>query len=275
MFERVHESAYLSAWVYCRTVAGNRTDDRDRERSCNVIRAVPAITAEHLGSTPPSARASTSRRGPIRPCARTHVCTSRPTTPRDAAAPGPGAGACGRPRNQPPLSPRHGHRPPGCPRTPRPRRARYSAVQRIWIFRSRTASTGPWPGCPRWSWWPTGCGRRGPAPGPGRPWWVPSWRSASGGAGEHGGMVPDRLRGRGSDGPGRGLGVEPVKRQSVEVSFKRDMKGRPSGSLKSGARLDLLLDVLTSAQAAGAPDGANVVVESGGSRAIITWEEDR
>lgn len=61
----------------------------------------------------------------------------------------------------------------------------------------------------------------------------------------------------------------------VEVVFKRDLKGRPSGALKSGARLDLLLDVLTSAQAAGAPDGANITLEDYGKRAVITWEEER
>jgi hypothetical protein len=61
----------------------------------------------------------------------------------------------------------------------------------------------------------------------------------------------------------------------VELSIKKDLKGRPSGVLKSGARLDALLDVLTTAQAAGASDGANVTLEDYGKRAVITWEEER
>lgn len=59
----------------------------------------------------------------------------------------------------------------------------------------------------------------------------------------------------------------------IELSSRIPLKKHPDGTLKSGARLDLLLDALTTAQAAGAPDGANVLVSE--NYVVITWEEDR
>lgn len=61
----------------------------------------------------------------------------------------------------------------------------------------------------------------------------------------------------------------------IQLNTRIPFKKHPVGSLKSGARLDLLLDALTTAQAAGVPDGANVTVEHMGEAVVITWEEDR
>lgn len=59
----------------------------------------------------------------------------------------------------------------------------------------------------------------------------------------------------------------------IQSKINKSFSKKPSGTLKSGTRLDDVLDFLTSAQAAGAPDGANVTVSE---RYIeITWEEER
>lgn len=59
----------------------------------------------------------------------------------------------------------------------------------------------------------------------------------------------------------------------VELKIRKTLKGKPEGVLKSGSRLDSVLDALTSAQAAGAPNGANVTVSE--NYVQITWEEER
>jgi len=59
----------------------------------------------------------------------------------------------------------------------------------------------------------------------------------------------------------------------VELVSRVLLKKSPSGTLKSGTRLEDALDVLTSAQAAGAPPGANVIISE--RQVIVTWEEDR
>jgi hypothetical protein len=59
----------------------------------------------------------------------------------------------------------------------------------------------------------------------------------------------------------------------VELKIRKVLKGKPDGTLKSGSRLSSVLDALTTAQAAGAPDGADVTVSGG--YVEITWEEDR
>lgn len=61
----------------------------------------------------------------------------------------------------------------------------------------------------------------------------------------------------------------------IELSSRTKLKGHADGTNRSGARLDLLLDALTTAQASGAPAGSNVVVEHMGGAVVITWEEDR
>lgn len=66
-----------------------------------------------------------------------------------------------------------------------------------------------------------------------------------------------------------------MKRPKITCKTNTRINGAPDGALKSGARLDQLIDALTTAQATGAPDGANVVLSDYGKIVTITWEEER
>jgi hypothetical protein len=66
-----------------------------------------------------------------------------------------------------------------------------------------------------------------------------------------------------------------VKRPKITCRTETRINGAPDGVLKSGARLDQLIDALTTAQETGAPDDANVVLTDSGRRVMITWEEER
>jgi hypothetical protein len=66
-----------------------------------------------------------------------------------------------------------------------------------------------------------------------------------------------------------------MTKPKVKCEYPMRLNGQPDGALKSGARLDQLIDALTSAQAAGAPDGSNVVLADQGRGVTITWEEER
>jgi hypothetical protein len=64
----------------------------------------------------------------------------------------------------------------------------------------------------------------------------------------------------------------------IEQSTKVDLKKKPDGTRKDGARLDLLLDAITSMRAAGVPDGASVKVYEGSDyKAVVEahWTEER
>jgi hypothetical protein len=64
-----------------------------------------------------------------------------------------------------------------------------------------------------------------------------------------------------------------VRLVKVELRIHKTLKGKPDGVLKSGSRLDSVLDALTTAQAAGASEGANVIVSE--HYLSIVWEEER
>ena len=59
----------------------------------------------------------------------------------------------------------------------------------------------------------------------------------------------------------------------IECKIGETLKKKPDGVLKSGSRLGDVIDVLTSAQASGAPEGANVTVSE--CYVTITWEVER
>lgn len=59
----------------------------------------------------------------------------------------------------------------------------------------------------------------------------------------------------------------------IKLISETDLKRKPDGILKAGARLDQLIDTLTTAQASGAPDGACVRLYE--QHVMIEWEEER
>lgn len=62
--------------------------------------------------------------------------------------------------------------------------------------------------------------------------------------------------------------------QSTQITLKR----KPDGTRKDGARLDLLLDALTTMRAAGVPDGASIrVLADYNDKAQVEahWTEER
>lgn len=64
----------------------------------------------------------------------------------------------------------------------------------------------------------------------------------------------------------------------IEQNTRLTLKRKPDGTRKDGARLDLLLDALTTMRAAGVPDGAAVkVFDDYDNKAVVEahWTEER
>jgi hypothetical protein len=64
----------------------------------------------------------------------------------------------------------------------------------------------------------------------------------------------------------------------IEQNTRITLKRKPEGTRKDGARLDLLLDALTTMRAAGVPDGATVkILDDYDNKVVVEahWTEDR